>query len=400
MTTQIDAAVRMPQQEPEPLPRGIGLPGRVAVTWATAGGLLVGGFLVAAMTLAGRLSGSGLLVTSAGLFVIGAALGFVHGGVLGWLGRPKEMSKRATAGALGRAALYALPAVTVGWIVAGWIAMTVVALYTGEVLPLVAAGGAWLVGIALVGWAGVEGWRAVRLAYARWPQARLGTALVAAAYGALLVLFLVDRPVVWGLELRVTEVGAVLLAGLVALWVVGPAVTAALTVAERLRVPALAPRTGTAGVAGTLALGVVVGLLLGLLALPFYGPPFGVPAAGAAAGVAGTAALAASQALLDEVLLRLVLVSGAAWALLRWYRVSHRGAALAAVVLAAAVQVGLYLPGALAIGFPSLLTTVGFLLVVVALPALAFGALYWTRGFGTAVLAHATALLAVALMAA
>jgi hypothetical protein len=65
---------------------------------------------------------------------------------------------------------------------------------------------------------------------------------------------------------------------------------------------------------------------------------------------------------------------------------------------AAVVQVLLYLPGVNAIGFPTLTATAGYVLMTVLLPALVFGLLFWKRGLATAVLAHATALLAIALM--
>ena len=54
---------------------GIGLHGWVTVMWSTAGGIVVGGLLVALMTLGGQMSGHGLFMTSSGLFVIGALLG-------------------------------------------------------------------------------------------------------------------------------------------------------------------------------------------------------------------------------------------------------------------------------------------------------------------------------------
>ena len=76
------------------LPRGIGLHGRVAVTWAAAGGILLGGVLVAVMTLAGRLSGHGLFFTVSGLFVIGAVLG---SGAAVWIALDSPVAAEAAA---------------------------------------------------------------------------------------------------------------------------------------------------------------------------------------------------------------------------------------------------------------------------------------------------------------
>jgi hypothetical protein len=55
--------------------RDLGLPGGVTVAFTMAGGVLLGGILVALMTLSGQLSGHGLFMTSTGLFVVGAAIG-------------------------------------------------------------------------------------------------------------------------------------------------------------------------------------------------------------------------------------------------------------------------------------------------------------------------------------
>ena len=105
-----------------------------------------------------------------------------------------------------------------------------------------------------------------------------------------------------------------------------------------------------------------------------------------------------SQALVNEVLLRLFLVSAVAWLLLRWHRVHPEEAAIGAIITATVVQVALYVPGALSVGFASGTATAAFLLAGVAVPALAFGFLFWKRGFAAALVADATALIALALL--
>jgi hypothetical protein len=375
--------------------RDTGLLGRVIVTWTVAGGLLVGGFLVAGMTLAGRLSGNALLMTAAVLYVMGAILGFSHGAVLGFLGRPADMTMKQALGRVGMAALYAIPAVAVGFLAAGWIAMTTLALYLDRPLPLVGVGLGWLAGALIVVWAAVNGQRALRNAYARWADRRVGTLLVAATFAALLVLFLADRPELWGTRLRVTETGAVLLALMGTFWIAGPLVTLALELARRLPTPRpilgleLAPRTYA-----SIAIGLAAGVVLGVVALPFQKAAF----ASAAAGPLGGVVLSLSRALVDEVLLRLVLVTGSIWALVRWSGTPGPRAATVAVVLAALVQAALYSPGVSSIGFASAGYAAAYMAMTVLLPALVFGALYLKRGFATALLAHATALLAVTLM--
>ncbi len=373
------------------LMRGIGVPGRVAVMWAAAGGVLVGGFLVAAMTLMGRLSGHSLLLTSTGLFVVGAALGYVHGAVLGWLGRPKGVTRREAMGGLALSLAYAVPALLVSWLVAGWVGMTSVALYSGSVAALAGCGAAWLVGLVLIALATERGWAALRTASAGWSNARVATLLVAAVFGGLLTVFLAERPELWGVSLRVTPVGAVLLAAFATIWLAGPMITIALGLIERLPAsarPAMAfGGRGRAIVSGLLA--VVVGVVVALIALPFY----------QVAGLGGGAVAAAvTTAFVDEVLLRLFLMTAVVWLLLREFDMGAGRAAALAITVTAAVQGLIYLPSALAFGFPTLTATLGFLAVTALIPAVAFGLLFWRRGFGTAVLAHVTAIAALFLI--
>lgn len=374
------------------LTKGIGLPGRVALAWATAGGILVGGFLVAVMTLTGSLSGHALLLTSTGLFVVGAVLGFAHGAVLGWLGRPDGMSRRAVLGRLGLAAAYAVPALLLAWLLAGWIAMTSIALYAGKTAPIVGCGVAWLAGLGLVALAGENGWEALRNAYAGWSNARVATLIVAALFGGLLAVFLAEQPQLWGLRLRLTPVGAVLAAMAATLWLAGPMVTVSMGLLDRLPTPLPAKAFGGKGHAVvSVSIAVVVGVFMALITLPFYEITHGVHPTGIAAAL--------STALVDEVLLRLFLMTAVAWLLLRELHISSGRAAGLAVVVAAAVQGLIYLPGVLQAGFPSTATAMGFLAVTALIPAIAFGWLFWKRGFGSALVAHATALGALLLIA-
>jgi hypothetical protein len=372
--------------------RGIGTAGRLAVAGAAAGGVLVGGFLVAVMTLTGNLSGHALLLTCTGLFVVGSVLGFAHGAVLGWMGRPKTVSRREALGGLALALAYAVPALLLAWLVAGWIAMTSVALYAGKTMALAGCGVAWLVGLGLLVVAAENSWEALRGAYAGWSNARVATLLVAAIFGGLLATLLAERPELWGLSLRVTPVGAVLLAVAATIWLAGPVVTVGLGLAERLPEP-LRPAVAFGGrgrAAVSVGMAVAVGVVMALIALPFYQAAYGVTV-GHPAGVLSTA-------LVDEVLLRLFLVTGVAWLLLREFDMKEGRAAALAVAVAAGIQVLIYLPGVMAIGFPSAVTALGFLTVTALVPAVAFGLLFWRRGFGTALVAHATALGALLLI--
>lgn len=155
---------------PRPLPRGFGLPGAVMLSWMIAGGVLAGGFLLAYETLTERVSGHALFYTAGGLYLVGSVLGMVLGGALGMFGRPVEMAARRAFRDQLLALLYALPALFVAFVVTAWIAMTVVAVTRGEVLPLVGVSVAYLVGFLAVGVAIKLGWFGARQAWERFTR--------------------------------------------------------------------------------------------------------------------------------------------------------------------------------------------------------------------------------------
>lgn len=371
--------------------RDIGPHGWTMVTWAMAGGVALGGVLVALMTLAGQLSGYGLFMTSTGLFVIGAAIGLAHGGILGWLGRPDEVTGREAGADLLLAFLYCAPALAVAWLATVWIAMTMPAAFMASRGPLVVAAVGWGMGGAILSASAITGLRALKRAYSRWPERAAGTVVVAATFGALLMTFLANRPEVWGLRVRVTEIGGVLLAGIISIWLVGPFVTLALRLLRQLPTQ-LRPQLGLSrgwGAAADVTIGLGVGLVIGLLAVPFS-------AYGVTPARAGALVVEISHALVDEVLLRLVLTTGMAWLLLRWHDLHREEVAVLTVATVALVQMVLYTPGILAIGFPTTIAAGAFAVTAVLLPAVAFGALYWVRGFSTALLADAVFVLILA----
>ncbi|UCC26259.1 MAG: hypothetical protein JSU98_03975 [Gemmatimonadales bacterium] len=370
--------------ELEILERNVGLPGRVTVSFTMAGGLLLGGIMVALMTLSGQLSGHGLFMTSTGLFIVGAVIGAVHGSVLGFLGRDPSVTRRDAWAAVGRALMYSVIGAAVAWLITIWVSLTVVAALMERAGPTVLVALAWVGAAAVLSWAAISGLRALQNAYARWPDRVMGTTLVAASFAAFLVTFLADRPEIWLMRLRVTEVGAVLLSGFLTIWVVGPLVTLSLRLVRELpgrdRAVPSTPRDGIRDV----GFGLVIGLVAGLLALPFTPSTL-------VTGTVGGFLVAMSQVLLDETLLRLFLLTGVAWLILRWHRTHEEETAVIAVAAVALAQVMFYLPGILATGFPTTLAAVAFTGAAILLPALLFGAVYWLRGFTAALVADATA---------
>jgi hypothetical protein len=379
------------------LSRSAGLPGRMAVSWSMAGGIILGGYVVALMTLTGTMSANAVLLTATALFIVGALAGFVHGAVLGAFGQDPDAGERSVGRSVAMGALYAVPGLAVAWLLAAWISMTVVASYVGSSTSYMIVGAGWIGGALVLSVAGVQGWRALSAAYARWPEWRLGTALVAGTFAALLVLFLADRPELWGVHLRVSPVGAVLLAAVAATWIAGPIVTVGLYLLRKI--PTSRTLIGSfevRGMGGDLGVGLATGLIMGLLATPFLS---GLSPMADATSTSEMLVTAVSAALVDEVLLRLFLTTAVAWLLLQWHRVTRNEALVLSVIIAALVQVLLYTPGALAAGFPSTPTAMGWMGAAVLLPSLAFGALYWTRGFRTAFVAHSAALMVLAVVA-
>jgi hypothetical protein len=129
----------------ETMTREMGTTGRLVVGGTVSTGLLLGGFTVAAMTLAGRMNGGALLPTSIGLFLTGALAGLVVSVAFGLLGREAGWSLGRAARDAAKGALYAVPACFLGAVVAGWMGMAVIGLYLGNVLPVVGSGIAALV---------------------------------------------------------------------------------------------------------------------------------------------------------------------------------------------------------------------------------------------------------------
>ncbi|HEU5211004.1 MAG TPA: hypothetical protein VFU06_16530 [Longimicrobiales bacterium] len=375
---------------------GVGLAGRVALTFAIAGGVLLGGVYMAVMTLLGQMRGHAVLLTAVPLYVVGVVLGFVHGGMLGVLGRGDVAREEALRG-VALAALYAIPLATIAFLPTGWIAMTQVALYLGRVGALAGSGAGWAIGAVLVAVAARYGWQAMQNALVRWPERRTGGVLIGAAFVALVTLLLVDAPAFFGLRVRTTALGAVLGGGLLAVWLVTPLVVVALRTLRGL--PAPRPLVGpeeNPRVFGDLAVGLVAGVALGLIAAPFAAAPIAAPIA-AEFGLT-MVLVAAGRALVDEVLLRLGVVTLVAWMLLR-RRFTRTEAAVLAVVAAAAVQVVLYLPAVIGVGFPGF-AGLAYLMLAVVVPALVFGTLYWKRGLGAALVANAAAVAVLAAVVA
>lgn len=202
-------------------PRNLGLVGKVAESWGVAGGLLGAG-VVAVNMMAGTLSSSLGFLTTTLFFVAGSLIGFLHGGILGYLGRPAEVPRTLALRRLALAALYAVPAMLVGWLFALALALSAVSLTANRAELIALAFVGWIGLAAAVAWAVIETRLALPHLCRRWPGARAALAALVLAFLALLPFFLIARPEVWVLGVRPTETAAVFMAVTATLWIGGP----------------------------------------------------------------------------------------------------------------------------------------------------------------------------------
>lgn len=208
-------------------------PGRVALSWAAASGLLAGGAWVAVLASTGRTSASTSWFLSTLFFVVFGILGFVHGAVLGYLGRDREHSRWRVLRSVVWAAVLGAPVLALMYEIAVWISMTEVAVLAPRPALVIGVSVSWLVLLTVCTLAVWQGAVVLRCAYSHWPECRLGTLLLAATFAFLLLSFLSEPPVVWGSDLRVTGMGALLLAAGVTAWIASPVIVIALHAAHR-----------------------------------------------------------------------------------------------------------------------------------------------------------------------
>lgn len=129
--------------------REIGLTGKLVIGGTVSTGLLLGGYTVGAMALAGRMNGNALLLTSLGLFIVGAVIGLILSVTVGIFGREDGRSFDEAIKSAAKGLLFAVPAALIGSILAGWIAMAVIGLYAGKTLAVAGSGLAAVAGLGI-----------------------------------------------------------------------------------------------------------------------------------------------------------------------------------------------------------------------------------------------------------
>ena len=152
--------------------RAILLPGKLLITWFVSGAVLCGGGLVAYGLFEESVNHFMLLETVGALYLIGGVLGFLFAGALGMWGRPSDMPAKEAFRDQLTGALYVLPFAAVGFVAAGWIALSYWSVYTVHYSGLLLATVAWL-GFAVVIALAVEyGWMGLRNAKSRLEKIR------------------------------------------------------------------------------------------------------------------------------------------------------------------------------------------------------------------------------------
>jgi hypothetical protein len=212
------------------------LPGRIIFSWALAGGVIAGGLLVAATTLAGRSSSGTAPQVATLFFLLGTGAGLAHGGLLGYLSRNPARTRREVTEILLRAVLLVLPVLVISWVATLTISLTAATLQAdpAPLAQLATTALAWVFGLAVSVWAAWEGLQGILAAFRRWPDFRLASVIMSVTFGALVTLFLSDPPNIWFTHLRVTSVGAVLLAFGASVWIALPVVIAGLRLLHRV----------------------------------------------------------------------------------------------------------------------------------------------------------------------
>jgi hypothetical protein len=382
--------------------RGVELPAALTIAWSLAGGMLFGGAAVVLMILTGRMSGHLMLTASATLFALGALAGLVHGIALGILGRPEDMTIRESIAAMVHGLLYLIPALLLGWLVAGWVAAMPLAWTGKHFIAAAISALAWVAMIITTYFAGSIGLRAAGLAFRRWPHRVTGSALVGAVAATMVAAFLVQPPTIWFTNTHLSTPGALLLAFVATVWFYLPIIAVGLWFVKRIRpdlreadapTPATVKRIGTSA-----AIAILAGLGLAVIALPFYRGSLGLPSDVERLGFAGAMMMALSQAFTNELFFRLFTMT-VAYVLA--VRLMPQGKYAIAIAIAAGTALDLivHLRDLPALGLPGALAIGGYAAVRIVIPAIAFGYLFWKRGLGTAVGAHLASGAALGLLA-
>ncbi len=216
----------MTRDLPQSAPHAIGRTRLLVGSWTAAGGV-AGGLFVTTLVLLGDMHPDDvMLLLTALLVAVGAGLGTVHGAVLAWLSHPPREAPRP--GGLLWDAGSAAAGFTAALVISLWITMSAALLSAGIALAWLGALTGIPVAVLLCLWAAVVGWDALRAAYGRWPEHRLGSVLLVSALAIVTATLLALRPTLHSMHVDISPPVAIMLACLATLWVAAPAIVVAL----------------------------------------------------------------------------------------------------------------------------------------------------------------------------
>ncbi|MGD8278700.1 MAG: hypothetical protein PVH00_11765 [Gemmatimonadota bacterium] len=203
-------------------PVRVGFVGRLLLAWTMAGGVVFGGFMSAVVALLDPGRSTVDAVAGLGLFGFGLVAGFAHGAMLAWFGRPRSTRAEEAVTRLVHGIVLAVPGTLVAAALSLSIASGPAAWRAGRPAFWLGSGAAALLSLGVCAWASALGVRALRNALHRWPERRPGVTIAVLSLLFLVALFVLRRPEIWWTDIRVTSLGAVLLAVGVTIWVAVP----------------------------------------------------------------------------------------------------------------------------------------------------------------------------------
>jgi hypothetical protein len=210
-----------------------GLAGRVALSWGLAGGLSMEAILVLAALLAHTPASTSDPLAATFFFLLGVLGGFVHGALVGVIGRPERVELSRAVRSVERAAVVLVPLAVLAWGAALWISLTSTEVAASRPTLLVAVGAGWAILTGATVWALWEARAALRYALVRWPIQGTGWMALLVVSATLMVSFVWWRPEIWFTDVRTTALGAAFLGLGVTIWFALPAVMLGLHLLRR-----------------------------------------------------------------------------------------------------------------------------------------------------------------------
>jgi len=200
----------------------VGFVGRLLLAWTMAGGVVFGGIMSALVAFLDPGRSTVDATAGVGLFGFGLVAGFAHGAMLAWFGRPRTTRTEDAVLRLVHGLVLAVPGALVAAALSLSIASGPAAWRAGRPVFWLGSAAAALLSLAICAWASALGVRALRNALLRWPERRPGVVIALVSLLLLVSWFVLRRPEIWWTDIRVTNLGAVLLAIGVTIWVAVP----------------------------------------------------------------------------------------------------------------------------------------------------------------------------------